>query len=65
MCVSVVLLPFLSLCRAERLETERKERAGEIGKVMSDGCFVCVCHPQLLNFAFKSVAEMHFSFLPL
>ena len=29
-----------------------KKEKGEMEKVMCDGCFVCVCHSQLLNFAF-------------
>ena len=30
----------------------KERKRGRNGKVMSDGCFVCVCHSQLLNFAF-------------
>lgn len=44
--------PSLSWMAREARGSGEERRRGKNGKVMSDGCFVCVCHSQLLNFAF-------------
>lgn len=45
--------PFFPCPRPEWRKRKRQGgKKGKKGKVMSDGCFVFVCHSQLLNFAF-------------